>query len=90
MTKPHELHLARVKERGMALLDAKYRAGQRAHGGNLWKKPMLKEILEESLDLLVYTLTLEQQVEEMRGICDAGERGEIEARVALKKIRKLL
>ena len=90
MTKPQELHLERIKERGLALLDAKYRAGQREHGGNLWKKPMVQNIMEESLDLLVYTLTLEQQMEDMRGICSAGERGEISARDALRKIGKLL
>jgi phage terminase large subunit GpA-like protein len=90
MTKPQELHLERIKERGLALLDAKYRAGQREHGGNLWQKPMVRNIMEESLDLLVYTLTLEQQMEEMRGICSAGESGEISARVALGKVRRLL
>jgi len=90
MTTPQELHLARVKERGMALLDAKYRAGQREHGGNLWQKPMVGNILEESLDMLVYTLTLEQQMEEVRGICSAGERGEISARDALRKMGELL
>ena len=90
MTMGQELHLERVKERGVALLDAKYRAGQREHGGNLWQKPMVQNIMEESLDLLVYTLTLEQQMEDMRGICSAGESGEISARVALEKMRRLL
>jgi len=90
MTVGQERHLARVKKRCVVLLDAKYRAGQREHGGDLWEKPMVRSILEEGLDLVVYALTLEQQVKELRGICDAGERGDISARVALIKIRKLL
>lgn len=90
MTGTQEAHLRRIKERCGALLDAKYRAGQREHGGNLWKKPMVGRIIEESLDLVVYSLTLEQQLEEVRGVCCAGERGEISARDALRKIRELL
>lgn len=90
MTVAQEKHLKRLKERFVALLDAKYRAGQTEHGGNLWRKRMVPNIVEETLDLAAYTLTLEQQVEDIKDVCVAGESGEMTARDALKKIRRLL
>jgi hypothetical protein len=44
---------------------AKYEAGQREHGGNIWTKPgMLRHAKEEVLDLWVYLETLERQLRE--------------------------
>ena len=40
---------------------AKYRAGQDEHGGKLWRKPMVKHMIEEVIDLTVYMQTHEQQ-----------------------------
>lgn len=58
-----EDHLARIKTRLTQDIDAKYRAGQRDHGGILPEKPgMLQQAYAEVLDLAVYLLTaLEQQ-----------------------------
>lgn len=62
MTADQEAHLARVKARLLADLDAKYRDGQEKHGGELWLKPgMLEAALEEVLDLAVYLYTAIEQ-----------------------------
>ncbi len=62
MTEAQEGHLARVKTRLMADLDAKYRDGQDKHGGELWLKPgMLENAYEEVLDLAIYLLTAMEQ-----------------------------
>lgn len=43
-------------------LIAKYPVGQIEHGGNLYNKPVLREIREELLDLVAYAHVHEQQV----------------------------
>jgi len=64
MTVEQEAHLATLKIEACALMDAKYRAGQQEHGGNLWKKPgVLDMAIHEAVDLLVYLLTLRAQGE---------------------------
>lgn len=69
MTAEQEAHLARVKARFSADLDAKYRAGQEEHGGDLWLKPgALENAYAEVLDLAVYILTLMEQRDERRRI----------------------
>ncbi len=72
MKPSQEAHLARVKERFGQLLDAKYRAGQSQHGGFLFKKRMLPNVIEETLDLAVYVMTLEEQIEEIKNLCASG------------------
>lgn len=62
MTDEQEAHLARVKARFSADLDAKYRDGQAEHGGNLWEKPgALEQAYAEVLDLATYLITLMEQ-----------------------------
>jgi len=62
MTSEQEAHLSRVKARFTADLDAKYRAGQMEHGGNLWEKPgALEQAYAEVLDLATYLLVLMEQ-----------------------------
>lgn len=63
MTPEHEAHLAHLKAEFTADLDAKYRAGQIEHGGNIWEKPgMLEHAIEEAIDLVVYLYTLRDQI----------------------------
>lgn len=63
MTPEHEAHLAYLKAELTADIDAKYRAGQEEHGGNIWEKPgMLEHAIEEVLDLAVYLYTLKGQI----------------------------
>lgn len=63
MTPEHEAHLAHLKKEICADLDAKYRAGQVEHGGNIWEKPgMLEHAIEEVLDMCVYLYVLRDQM----------------------------
>ncbi len=62
MSREHEAHLGRVKRRIVERIDAKYRAGQRQHGGRLWEKPVLEELLDEIADLAVYAETLREKL----------------------------
>lgn len=68
MTAEQEAHLQRIKETVSADLDAKYRAGQYEHGGNLWEKPgALEQAYAEVLDLAIYLRTaLEQRDRHLR------------------------
>ena len=55
MQPQHEAHLAHLKETFTAELDAKYRAGQAEHGGNLWENErLLDEAINEVIDLYAY------------------------------------
>ncbi len=63
MTPEHEAHLAHLKAEFTADIDAKYRAGQEHHGGNIWeKKGMLANAIEEAIDQVVYLYTLRDQL----------------------------
>lgn len=67
MDQAHEAHLRRILDAFGADARAKYAAGQREHGGNLWEKPgMLEHAIEEAIDLVVYLFTLREQIE--RGV----------------------
>lgn len=58
MSPAQEAHLAQIVREVGADLDAKYRAGQAEHGGDLWLKPgMLEAAYEEALDLCIYLRT---------------------------------
>lgn len=64
MTPEQEQHLERVKARFALAADHKYRAGQKEHGGNLWLKPgMVDMLLEEAIDFYIYLATLKEQIE---------------------------
>ena len=59
MAPQQEQHLANTKEDICRELDRKYRLGQAEHGGNLWeKKAIIDMIIEEVTDLVVYCKTL--------------------------------
>ncbi len=67
MTKAQEAHLNRIKKQFLKAVDAKYKLGQLAHGGNLYEKPgMLDMALEEVTDLYVYLITLKEQQNGLR------------------------
>lgn len=62
MTAEQEQHLADIKARFSKEVDKKYRAGQAEHGGDLWKKPgVLEMLMDEAVDFYVYAYTLRQQ-----------------------------
>jgi hypothetical protein len=63
MTPAHEEHLRELQKEIRYLLDVKYRDGNEHHGGFLLEKdPMAlaDEIIAESIDKLVYALTLKK------------------------------
>jgi|TARA_R100001126_G_C4859357_1_gene166447 hypothetical protein len=86
MQPSQEAHLKRVTERLSHLIDAKYRAGQAEHGGYLWRKKMLPNIMDEVLDLAVYVATLEEQIEEVKNLCVSGE----DSKEVVEKIKRIL
>jgi hypothetical protein len=64
LTDAQQAHIDRIVAEFDQQVRAKYAAGQREHGGNIWQKPgMLQHAKEEVLDLWVYLCTLEQQME---------------------------
>lgn len=62
MTSEQSAHLEELLRTFRDLASAKYKAGQREHGGNLWDKPVLPMLIEECLDLPIYALTLQNQI----------------------------
>lgn len=65
MNQDQELHLARVKEQFVALVDTKYRAGAAEHAGELLRLPDLTVLdlaIEEAVDQVVYLLSLREQL----------------------------
>jgi len=62
MTPEQEEHLEDIKIDFLQQVDAKYRKGQIEHGGNLWKKPgVLEMLMDECVDFFVYAYVLKQQ-----------------------------
>lgn len=65
MTEAHERHLEQIKLATCDLLDRKYRAGQKSHGGSLWSMPSAKQVesaIEEATDQMTYLLSLRQSM----------------------------
>ena len=65
MTPAHEHHLEQIKLATCDLLDKKYRAGQKFHGGSLWTMPAAKQVesaIEEATDQITYLLSLRQNM----------------------------
>lgn len=85
-----ERHLQRIRERTNDLLAEKYRKGQAEHGGFLWRRRIMPEVMAETLDLVCYVMTLEEHIEEVKNLCVRGETGDMKPAEALKKIKKML
>ena len=65
MSANQERHLLSIKETFMKLIDAKYRKGQKEHEGDLWRltrEQLLDEAIAESIDQIVYLLTLRDKM----------------------------
>jgi hypothetical protein len=66
MTEEQEEHLESIIDDFADIVDPKYRAGQKEHGGNLFdmsEKDLLDAALDEAVDQVVYLLTLRQKFE---------------------------
>jgi hypothetical protein len=58
-------HIRGILKNFNELAMEKYRAGAEIHGGNLWEKAdIINMIKEEALDLYIYACTLEDQIKE--------------------------
>ena len=63
MTTERYEHLNRLLTESSERIRTKYIAGQAEHGGDLWKKDDILEMaIEEAVDMLVYLLTLKEQL----------------------------
>jgi len=66
MDKEHEQHLKIIKDSFELLVDKKYRQGQKEHGGKLWlKSGLIDQAIDESIDMVVYLLTLKEQLKRL-------------------------
>lgn len=66
MNREQKEHLQDIKEQFLELVDKKYKAGAKEHGGNIWEIPidnLLDEAIDEAVDQVVYLLTLKEQLE---------------------------
>jgi hypothetical protein len=65
MTDEQEKHLQDIKDWICDRVDKKYRAGQKEHGGDLWKKPYVFQMLvEEIVDAVPYAYTHQQHLDD--------------------------
>lgn len=65
MNQKQEGHLYQIKKEFEKLVDAKYRKGQKEHGGNLWEilpEELLDFAIDEAIDQIVYLLTLKNKL----------------------------
>ena len=63
MTPSQQYHLDGVLLYINDKITAKYTAGAKQHGGNLWEKRLIGEVLDEVADLVVYVTTLKSQLD---------------------------
>ncbi len=65
MTLPQRAHVQEIIVKFAESVYKKYAAGQKEHAGDLWKKSIvLDELINETLDLVVYSHTLRSQLED--------------------------
>lgn len=63
MTDEQIEHMQGIGDDFRFLLNRKYSAGQKEHGGNLWdKEGIIDMALDEAVDEIVYLLTLKKQI----------------------------
>lgn len=65
MTPEQEAHLESINNAITKRISAKYRRGQAEHGGDLWARPALRDMVDEITDLNAYFITMEQQFQQM-------------------------
>ena len=76
MTGQQILHCNSIAEITATSVRMKYEDGQKEHGGDLWTKPLRREIEFEILDLISYWQTLDTQLEVIRKMLVAYRDGE--------------
>lgn len=83
-------HVALVLDTLSDELPTKYMQGQREHGGNLWRKPVLDFMGEEVLDMVVYYDVLRRQNDLLKQLCREGMAGSSDSYQALQSIYNVL
>ena len=73
MTEPQEYHLMKIISKFIQRVIPKYSVGQFQHLGNLFNKPNLPMLMEEVIDMAVYSFTLEDQVKQACSRIDSDE-----------------
>lgn len=78
MTQKHVDHMYSLILEFGEEVKRKYPAGQREHGGNLWKKKGLIDMaIDEAVDQVVYLLTLRKQMEDADIVLGEVEDGDL-------------
>jgi len=72
MTPSQQYHLDGVLLYINDKITAKYTAGAKQHGGNLWEKRLIGEVLDEVADLVVYVTTLKNQLDVVGILAEEG------------------
>lgn len=91
MTNAQKNHMRTVCLDTSKAVVVKYKAGQKEHGGNLWRKPVINFMGDELTDHIVYFHVLKQQWKEMEKIAKEGLNTKVpQAADALVKILNIL
>lgn len=60
-------HLDKIEAEAIRRIRSKYLLGAAEHGGHLWEKSgLIDEAINEAIDQVIYLLTLEDQIEELK------------------------
>lgn len=79
-------HIAHIRREFDDMMEQKYIGGILEHGGHLWEKPVDREALLESIDQVVYLITLRDQIDQVCDMARGGLRGDLDAKAACKSI----
>jgi hypothetical protein len=90
MTDQQTQHLEEIKSAFCHAVDAKYKAGQIEHGGNLWEKPVDLEIWAEAIDFVAYCHVMRSQVSKVRVLAAHAINGQADPVETLHSILKTL
>ena len=74
MTSEQDNHVIGIVQRLVSGVTDKYEAGQKEHGGNLWKKSgIIRNIHNETFDFAVYVDVLKQQLQMVQSLLHDGK-----------------
>lgn len=90
MTQQQEQHLKDIKQFFVDGADKKYRKGQAEHGGNLWDRDCLKEIVAEAIDLVTYAYVETERNRKLQLVMYNWRGGLITSEAALEQIGGIL
>ncbi len=90
MTPAQETHLRDIKSSFESAVDKKYRNGQAEHGGNLWDRNVLYDMMQEAVDQVTYAHTAIERDNKLRLIIHNWRSGHVKPEEALKQLETLL